>query len=102
LAAGIETLGSEQHHGRTPAAGCGQVSVEVVIQRHANPRIIPCELQNLNVLRPMHPYLGDMHGGEPLLASDARRIGGKPLIEENSLHATRTTLSRSSSTVAAA
>jgi hypothetical protein len=52
------------------------VRVEVVIQRHANPRIIPCELQNLNVLGPMHPYLGDMHRVEPLLAKDARRIGG--------------------------
>ena len=50
--------------------------MEVVIQRHANPRIIPCELQNLNVLGPLHPYLGDMHGVEALLPKDARRMGG--------------------------
>jgi hypothetical protein len=51
------------------------VSVEVVIQCHANPQIVPLKLQDLNVLGPMHPYFGDVHGVEPLLAKDGRRIG---------------------------
>jgi hypothetical protein len=56
-------------------AGFGQVRVEVVIQRYANPRIVSCELQNLSVLGPMHSDLGDMNGVEPVLAKDVRRLG---------------------------
>jgi hypothetical protein len=56
-------------------AGCSQVRVEVVIQRHANARIVSCELQNLSALGPMHSDLGDMNGVEPLSAKDGRRMG---------------------------
>jgi hypothetical protein len=43
-----------------------------------------------------------MNRVEPLLAQDGRRMGRQSLIEEDSSHATRSVLRRSSSTVAAA
>jgi hypothetical protein len=83
-------------------AGGGQVRVEVVIERHANARIVSGELQDLRVLGAVHADFGDMHGVEPLPAKDGGRTGSEPLVEKDSFHATRSVLSRSSSTVAAA
>ena len=76
--------------------------MEVVIQRHANSRIVSCELQNLGVLGPMHSEFGDMYGVETVPAKDGRCMRSQALIEKDAFQATRSVLSRSSSTVAAA
>lgn len=76
--------------------------MEVMIQRHANTRIVSCELQNLGILGPMHSEFGDMNRVEALHAKDRRCVGSQALIEEDAFHATRSVLSHSSSKVAAA
>ena len=83
-------------------AGRGQVRMEIVVERHAYPEIVSCELQDVCMLGPIHADLRDMLSVEAILAKNQRSMRGKPLIEEKSSHATRWVLSRSSSTAAAA
>jgi hypothetical protein len=51
-------------------AGRCQVRMEVVIQRHAYARIVSGGLQNIGVLCPIHPDLGDMNSIEAFPAKD--------------------------------
>ena len=75
--------------------------MKVVVQRNAYAQIIPRPFQNEDVLRPVHSDLQDMNGVEPLMARLLRKRR-ESLVKQNARHATRSTVRRSSSTVAAA
>jgi hypothetical protein len=82
-----------------PCPVAAKVRVEIVIQRYADARIVTGELQNLGIFGPLHPDPGDMNGVKAARAKNGRCARSQPMIEENPFH---TTVSRSSSTAAAA
>lgn len=57
-------------------AGCSQMGVEVVIQRNAYARVVPCDLQNISVFCPIHADLGDMNSINSFPAKDHRCMKG--------------------------
>lgn len=83
-------------------AGCSQVRMKIMIQRHAHSRVASRELQNFGILSLIHSNLGNVNSVKPFPAKNCRRMRSQPLVEKNPLHATRSVPSRSSSTVAAA
>lgn len=78
------------------------MGVKIVIEREANPRLAPGDLQNTDVLRALHAHLGYMHRVESLLTEDSCGLGSQSLIEQKPSHATRSMPRLSSSTAAAA
>jgi len=79
-----------------------EMRMEVMAQGYAHAPVHSSPLQYLCVLGPLHADLADMNCVQAMLAENRSRVRSEPLVEENALHATRSTLSRSSSTAAAA
>jgi hypothetical protein len=78
------------------------VGVKVVIERDANPRLPPRDLQNLDILGALQAHLGHVHRVEAFLAEEPSGVRSQSLVEEKAVHATRSMLRLSSSTAAAA
>ncbi len=68
----------------------------IVLHFHAG------SFQNRDIIGPIHSDFRSVDGIEVFFAKNNRSERGKPPIEQKSSHATRSMLTRSSSTVAAA
>ena len=82
--------------------GNGQVRVEVVIERHADPVRYSREFQNLWIVRVSHSDLTDVNRFVALLPEQRRGTGRQTLVQKKRDHATLSIFRLSSSTVAAA
>ena len=102
LALRVKPLDTQQHRRRTPVSSHCKVRVEIVAQRYTHAFVVTIPFQNLDVLGLCHSDFGDMNRVPPVLAENRRRTRSEPLIQQNALHATRSMLNLSSSTVAAA
>ncbi len=99
---GVKSLHTQQDHRRAAVSGHRQMCVEIVVQRDTHSFVNASFFHNLDVLSPLHSDFGDMYGVQPVTPKNRRRVRSESLVQQNPLHATRSTFNRSSSTVAAA
>lgn len=76
--------------------------VKIMIERDTNAGLRGGQFQYFNVIRARHAYIGNMNCVKPILAKNRRCPRSQSLIQNDALHATWSTLNRSSSTAAAA
>jgi len=75
--------------------------MEIVIQGHEDPVVIPGPFEDLKIVCAIHSDLDHMNRVDAMFTQEARCERRKPLIKQDAIHATRFILTRSSSTVAA-
>ena len=102
LALRVKILDAQKHYRRMPASSHSKVGVEIVVQGHTYPLVAPSPLQNVGVLGLLHSDFANMNSVQAAFTKNRRRARSEPLVQQKAAHATRSTLNRSSSTVAAA
>jgi hypothetical protein len=76
--------------------------MEIMVQRHTHPFVLTSLFQDMDILGPFQSDFGNVNRIQSVLAQDRSGTRSESLVQQNPNHATRSTLNRSSSTVAAA